>query len=401
MNKTKPENQSVIISKTERENTLQRANFWSVIVDLLLSIGKTLAGFIFHSQALIVDGVHSFSDLITDVFVIWITRLSHAAPDEDHPYGHARFETAGTVIFGLFLVAVAAAFAFNGMVRIMSTETLLVPGWQALIVAVVAVTAKEALYIYSKKVGERLDSQLLLANAWHHRSDVLSTLVVIVGIAGAMSGYEWLDSVAAFLVALMIAWVGIKLIWESIMELVDTSPFAGDMDRLAKVIGKVDGVVGVHEIRSRKMGPNTLLDAHIQVPSYVSVSEGHQIGDWVADSLHKKFPDISEVIVHIDAEDDLQHPDKTLRPLRKQVKKSLQACWQPLIPECQIEEMMLHYLQGKIQVDLILSVNCLHKAEFPVTQIETQLKEAAKNLSWFGDVRVLFQAEHSNFRLSS
>ncbi len=401
MNKTKPENQSLITSKTDREKTLQRANFWSVIVDLLLSVGKTLAGFLFHSQALIVDGVHSFSDLITDVFVIWITRLSHAAPDEDHPYGHARFETAGTVIFGLFLVAVAAAFAFNGMVRILSTEALLIPGWQALIVAIAAVTAKEALYIYSKKVGERLNSQLLLANAWHHRSDVLSTLVVIAGIAGAMSGYEWLDSVAAFIVALMIAWVGIKLIWESIMELVDTSPFAGDMERLAKVIGEVDGVVGVHEIRSRKMGPNTLLDAHIQVPSYVSVSEGHQIGDWVAATLNKKFPDISEVIVHIDAEDDLSNPDKALRPLRHEVKESLLACWQPLISPCHITDMMLHYLNGKIEVDLILTLDCLNQPEFSVTKIEMQLKEAAKSLPWFGHVRVLFQAVNPTAKVSS
>ncbi len=387
--------------KTEREKTLQRANFWSVMVDLLLSIGKTVAGFLFHSQALIVDGVHSFSDLITDIFVIWITRLSHVAPDEEHPYGHARFETAGTVIFGLFLVAVAAAFAFNGLVRIISSEALNLPGWQALVVAVIAVIAKEALYIYSKKVGKRLNSQLLLANAWHHRSDVLSTLVVIAGIAGARSGYAWLDSVAAFIVALMIAWVGIKLIWESIMELVDTSPFAGDMEKLAEVIQQVDGVVGVHEIRSRKMGPNTLLDAHIQVPAYVSVSEGHQIGDWVADTLNNKFPAVSEVIVHIDAEDDLRHPDKTLRPLRKDVIESLQQCWQDLLPECEPEDIMLHYLQGVIEVDLILPLACLNNPGFSVTAMEQQLKQAAKNLSWFGGVRVLYQAETNRPRLSS
>ncbi len=381
----------------ERKQVLQRANFWTIVVDLLLSIGKTLAGFLFHSQALIVDGIHSFSDLVTDVFVVWITKLSHAEPDEDHPYGHARFETVGTVVFGLFLITVAFGFAYKGVVGLMEVSSLSMPTWPALVVAVIAVFAKEALYLYSKRIGEKYKSQLLLANAWHHRSDVLSTIVVIIGIAGAMSGVVWLDAFAALIVALMIAWVGAKLMWENISELVDTSPFAGDINKLREVISKVDGVEGVHEIRSRKMGPHSLLDAHIQVPSYVSVSEGHQIGDWVSLALHQNFADISEVIVHIDAEDDLETEKSELLPLRNQVLEELKDQWKGLPHKTEIKDIVLHYLKGKIHVDVMLPISLLQKSS--AEEIENEFNLECEQLSWLGALRIMYISKETSQKL--
>jgi len=378
---------------TERNKVLQQANFWTIVVDLLLSIGKTLAGFLFHSQALIVDGIHSFSDLITDVFVVWITKLSHAEPDDDHPYGHARFETVGTVVFGLFLIAVAIGFAYQGGKGLLQVSALEIPTWPALLVAVVAVFAKESLYQYSKKIGERFNSQLLLANAWHHRSDVLSTVVVIIGIAGAMSGVVWLDALAALIVALMIGWVGAKLMWENISELVDTSPYAGDTNKLRVVISSVDGVEGVHEIRSRKMGPDTLLDAHIQVPSYVSVSEGHQIGDWVAMTLHQQFNDISEVTVHIDPEDDLETKSGELLPLRAQVLQQLKAQWKGLAQKPEIKDIVLHYLQGKIHVDVLLPIKLLQNDS--AETIEKAFNLQCEALTWLGTLRVMYVSDET------
>lgn len=381
----------MVDKKSEHRNrSIQKTNFWSVFIDLILSIGKTLAGILYHSQALIVDGVHSFSDLVSDLFVIWITRLSNEAPDEDHPYGHARFETVGTVVFGLFLTIVAIGFGYDGIRKILDDEVLQIPAMPALIVAIVAIAAKELLYRFTLKMGEKLNSKLLLANAWHHRSDVLSTIVVIVGISGAMNGYPKFDAYAALVVAIMIAWVGIKLIWESLTELVDTSPFAGDIDNLTATISQVKGVIGVHELRSRKMGPNTLLDAHIQVPSYVSVSEGHQIGDWVAEMLHRNYKDISEVIVHIDAEDDLSHPDKSLRPMRNEIQPLLESCWSEILQPSDILSMSLHYLKGKIKVDIILSIDLLQEKKVDAETIESELDELAKHFDWYDNVRVLF-----------
>ena len=382
---------------TERKQVLQRTNLWTIVVDVLLSVGKTLAGIMFHSQALIVDGIHSFSDLVTDIFVVWITKLSHAEPDEDHPYGHARFETVGTVVFGLFLITVAFGFAYQGIIALFKAGTLTIPTWPALVVAVIAVLAKEGLYRYSKKIGEKYKSKLLLANAWHHRSDVFSTVVVIIGIAGAMSGVIWLDAFAALIVALMIAWVGGKLIWENVSELVDTSPFAGDMNKLRRIISKVDGVEGVHEIRSRKMGPHTLLDAHIQVPSYVSVSEGHQIGDWVSYALHKRFDDISEVIVHIDPEDDLETEKSELLPLRNQVIEDLKLHWKNLSHRSEIKDIVLHYLQGKIHVDVMLSIAVLNNSS--EEEIEKEFNLNCEHLNWLGTLRIMYVSEETSQKL--
>ena len=379
-----------MVDTLNREKAIQKANFWSVLIDLILSIGKTIAGYLFNSQALIVDGVHSFTDLISDIFVIWITRLSHEAPDEDHPYGHARFETVGTVIFGIFLMIIALGFAYDGIHKLLQNSLPKIPMWPALVVAILAIIAKEVLFRFTKRMGEQLKSKLLLANAWHHRSDVLSTIVVIIGISASILGYPKFDALAAFVVALMIAWVGLKLILESLSELVDTSPFAGDIEHLTKMISKVKGVKGIHELRSRKMGPNTLLDAHIQVPSYVSVSEGHQIGDWVAEMLHRKYRDISEVIVHIDAEDDLKHPPKSLRPMRDEIQPLLENCWQSLLNPDDILSMMLHYLSGKVKVDIILSLKCLEETPIDPDLLESQLNELAQQFPWFDNVRVLF-----------
>ncbi len=379
-------------SNLKRNNALQKVNLVSVLVDLLLSLGKTLAGFLFHSQALIVDGVHSFSDLVTDGFVVWITQISHQAPDEDHPYGHARFETAGTIVFGLILVAVAIGFFIHGIQSIWQTEDFDVPEWPALIVAIIAVIAKEILYFYTLKIAKIYNSPLLHANAWHHRSDVLSTIVVIVGITGALSGAAWLDPLAAIVVAVMIAWVGVILIWKSIQELVDTSPYARNLDCLRETISKVDGVKGIHSLRSRRMGPNTLLDVHIQVPSFVSVSEGHQIGDWVSQSLLQNFDDITEVTIHIDPEDDLVTPKQQLLPLRNEVMEQLIQSWKELEFYRFLSGIDLHYLHGKIHVDVIFPLEDMAKSGLSSIQMTEFMRQKAEQLAWLGKIRILYSS---------
>jgi len=385
-----------------RAVAIGRANRAGLAVDTLLSIGKVVSGLLFHSQALIVDGVHSFSDLVTDAFVIWITRLSHAEPDADHPYGHARFETAGTVIFGVFLMALAGALAMDALERILRENQQLVPEWPALVVAVVAVIIKDALYRYTRKIALRWESPLLLANAWHHRSDVLSTVVVIIGIAGALGGAPALDGVAAVIVAVLIAWVGGGLIWNSIRELVDTAPLADTKtdEKLRQTISSVNGVSGIHALRSRKMGPDVLLDVHIQVPSNISVSEGHQIGDWVVAAIREQFGHVTEVIVHIDAEDDVEGNKENLLPLRDEVVAQLKQRWREIEAGQHILGIYLHYLGGKIILDVVFQLEDYTDAIHASDQLQQALTEACADLEWIGDVRLIFVSAREAVKLA-
>jgi cation diffusion facilitator family transporter len=269
-------------------------------VNLVLAAGKVVLGFIGQSQALIADGIHSLSDLISDIFVLVATRFGSQGPDAEHPYGHGRFETVATVGIGLLLLVVAAGFVYDAALRLMNFEDLWAPGWIALGAALVSVLAKEALYRYTIAASRRVRSRLIEANAWHHRSDVLSSLVVIVGVIGAMAGFAWFDAVAAIVVAVMIGVLGWQFAWRALRELVDTGLDGMARDDLRKIIDQVDGVRSHHGLRSRCIGKDVLIDVHIMVDPELNVSEGHQIGDEVRTRLMQRIHNAAEVLVHVD-----------------------------------------------------------------------------------------------------
>jgi cation diffusion facilitator family transporter len=285
----------------------------STILDFVLGCLKIAVGWIANSHALIADGIHSFSDLFTDL-VVWVfNHIGRQAPDEEHPYGHARFETFGTVVLGVVLLAVAGALIYDSIVRLINLDDIAMPEWPALVAALISFFVKEWLFHITRRVGEKAQSSLLLANAWHHRSDSLSSVIVFIGVAGALLGAPWLEMVAAIGVALMIAHIGWKLGSSSVEELVDTALSSEDMAQFKEAMVNVEGVAGIHSLRTRKMGNDVLIDIHIQVDSGISVSEGHHIGEWVTHELINKFPAISDVVFHIDAEDDYK-PDHKHHP---------------------------------------------------------------------------------------
>ncbi|NVK00177.1 MAG: cation transporter, partial [Oceanospirillaceae bacterium] len=181
----------------QRRKAAERVTLIGSVVDLLLGLSKIIVGFIANSSALIVDGVHSLSDLATDFMVILVLRISHQEPDKNHPWGHGRFETVGTVALGVILIAVGATLAYEMLVRAFNTTEIVVPTWPALVVAALSVVSKEAIFRYSLKIGKELKSDLLIANAWHSRTDALSSIIVFVALIGAMLGVWWLDALAA------------------------------------------------------------------------------------------------------------------------------------------------------------------------------------------------------------
>ncbi len=328
-----------------------RVTYIAALVNILLASIKITFGFIGKSEALIVDGIHSLADLLTDVFVLVAIKLGSREADHDHPYGHRRYETIATVILGGALFVVAAGIAWDVMERILHPEKLLVPQKETLIIAAISILANEWLFQYTKRVAKKSRSKLLLANAWHHRSDAISSVVVLFGIIAVLYGYPFADAVAAIIVALMVAKIGLSLIMESVKELVDTSLSDAQINDIRRVIKLTEGVKSIHLLRTRQMGEDSFVDAHIVVDPKITVSEGHMIADTVRDNLKAQFDDIVDVLVHIDPEDDEFKQNKGELPSRKQINKILKQYLGELSDDL---DSRIHYLDGKIELEVII-----------------------------------------------
>jgi len=364
----------------------QQVTLLGMAVDVILGFVKILIGGLANSHALIADGIHSLSDAATDILVIIVTRMSHHAPDANHPYGHARFETMGTLLLGSSLIVVALLLAYNYLKLVITGSSNTIPTWPALIVALLSVISKEWIFRYTKKAGEELRSNLLIANAWHSRTDAFSSIIVLIGIAGSMIGFYWLDIIAALFVALIILKIGGQLVWDSSKELVDTGVDPKQAEQLKATLLSAEGVIDVHDLRTRRMGQDVSLDVHLQVDNTISVSEGHQIGEWAAQKLLNEHNFINDVIYHIDAEDDHSHPlqrNNSLLPLRSEVIASLTDSW-PAMPT--IEHITLHYLGNQINVELF--INKENIADKTPSQVEQELLNHRQQLQWLGTLKV-------------
>ncbi len=329
-----------------------RASYVGAAVNVFQTLIKIGFGILGQSAALIADGIHSLSDLLSDLLVIVAVRLGSREADYEHPYGHRRFETIATVILGASLIAIGGAITWSVMNRMAHPEHLPVPNVMGLGIAAVSILVNEWLYHYTKRIARRTRSKLLMANAWHQRSDAISSLVVLFGIGAVMLGYPLADAIAAIVVALMVAKIGLNLVLESIKELVDTSLPPRLVAEIRTAIMGIDGVEGIHLLRTRQMGEDALIDAHIVVDPRITVSEGHSIGDTVRDELITRFDDVMDVLVHIDPEDD-QGLFENSKPL---TRRDVQALLDRYLVEIRssIEDFRIHYLNGQIEVEIIL-----------------------------------------------
>lgn len=374
---------------------MDTATWWGLIVNLILSIGKLIFGFIGHSQALIADGIHSLSDLISDGLVLLATHHANTEADEDHPYGHARYETFATVTLAVLLIAVGLGIGIDAISHLMDAENIAVPSMITLWVAGISIASKEALFQYTMIVARRVKSRLIEANAWHHRSDAISSIVVFVGIAGAMWGYPMLDAVAAIIVAVMICKVGWELGHSAFQELVDTGLEPEVLEKIQETIHGIHGVNQLHMLRTRRMGHNALVDVHILVSPRLSVSEGHQISEAVEYALIERFDEINDVTVHIDPEDD-ENTENSCKhlPLRNRVMEELFTHWKDIPEHKEIISTTLHYLDGSINIELVLPLSILNDDKQPGL-IHEQFERASKQLKCIGAVEVLYKSHHN------
>ncbi|MBW1702256.1 MAG: cation transporter [Deltaproteobacteria bacterium] len=280
------------------------------LVNVLLILLKFFAGIFGNSQALIADAVHSLSDLFTDAIVLLGLRVGRKAPDAEHPFGHGRIETLASAIVGMALIATALYLGIEAALNIYR-HTEYHPTNLALIGAGVSIALKEALYHYTVHIGRRIKSQLIIANAWHHRSDSLSSVAVFMGVAGALINPSLyiLDSFAAILVSFFIVKVGLEILRDSLREFTDTAPPPEILNKISDCTRSVEGVLDTHDLRVRTSGGMYQMETHIVVDGQLTVSEGHRIAKAVESCLAEEIEDLDRVIVHVDPAIEEKEPE--------------------------------------------------------------------------------------------
>ncbi len=372
----------------KRRRAAERVTIIGAVLDTVLGFLKILIGVVANSSALIADGIHSLSDLLTDFMVVAVLRLSHRAPDENHPWGHGRFETVGTVALGGILIAVGGAMAYDSISQLFAETRPPLPTWPALVAAALSILGKEWIFRYTLKIGKQLKSDLIIANAWHSRTDAFSSVVVLLAVAGAMAGVWWLDALAAVLVALLVGKIGWDLVAKSITELVDTALPEERVAELREQVLNVDGVINVHSFKSRLMGSQSLLEMHLQVAPHLSAAEGHYIGDNVVCQLQNRFDNIGHVIFHIDTYDDEIHGDVfcPVMPSRREVNQHLDAAMSRILGDNPDYELILYYHPEYIDLDIKATQQIhqlLHQTGLSARELEEQLRVQLSSLNWF------------------
>lgn len=283
----------------ERQAATKRSTWISVAVNIGLAVLQVLAGLFSGSQGLIADGIHSLSDLIADFVVLFASHHSHKAPDEDHHYGHQRYENAASLVIGLILVAVGVGMIWSAAHKLQTPENIPTVHSIALWVALAALVAKELLFRYMLAVAERVRSSMLVANAWHARSDAASSLVVAIGIGGNLLGFVLLDPIAALIVGFMVTRMGWVFTWDALHDLTDRAATEEQIAGIAADIKTTPGVLGLHELKTRKTGDLILADVHLEIDGNLTVAEGHDIARQARLTVMARHP-VLYLMTHVD-----------------------------------------------------------------------------------------------------
>ncbi len=307
-------------SPTERLAAAARSTWVSVAVNLVLTIAQIAVGIVAKSQGLIADGIHSLSDLVADFVVLFASHHSKKDADLDHPYGHQRFETAASLVLGTLLLVVGAGMLWSAFRKLESPETVQTVHIVALWVAGGALAAKELLFRYMLSVAKRVKSSMLVAHAWHARSDAASSLVVGIGIIGNLAGYPILDPIAALIVGFMVTKMGWSFSWDALHDLMDRAVNEQEVQAIRLTLKQTPGVSDVHDVRTRKMGDMIMVDAHIEVDATITVEAGHDIAVAARQRVLQRHR-VLNLMTHVDPwhRPDLDHagPAEIVAPVNR------------------------------------------------------------------------------------
>jgi cation diffusion facilitator family transporter len=290
----------------ERAAAASRSTWVSVVVNIVLSTTQIVVGVLAKSQGLIADGIHSLSDLVADFVVLFASHHAKKDADEEHPYGHHRFETAASLALGLLLLAVGVGMVWSALQKLESPASIPTVHVTALWVALAAIAMKELLFRYMLRVAKAVKSSMLVANAWHARSDAASSLVVSIGLIGNLLGYPLLDPIAALIVGFMVAKMGWSFGWDALHDLMDRGLDEAEVQAIRNTLKSSPGVLGVHDVRTRKMGDMVIVDAHLEVDATLTVEAGHNIAVNARQAVLQRHR-VLDLMTHVDPS---QRPDK-------------------------------------------------------------------------------------------
>ncbi len=283
----------------QRAVVAARSTWVSVVVNGVLSATQIVVGVFAHSQGLIADGIHSLSDLVADFVVLFASHHSQKGADVDHPYGHQRFETGASLALGVLLLAVGLGMVASALQKLEAPQAVATVHVAALWVALAALAAKELLFRYMLRIAKRVKSSMLVANAWHARSDAASSLVVSLGLAGNLAGYPLLDPIAALMVGFMVGKMGWGFGWDALNDLMDRAVDEAEVQAIRHTLLTTPGVAGVHDVRTRKMGDMVVVDAHIEVDATLTVEAGHNIAVAARQAVMRRHR-VLNLMTHVD-----------------------------------------------------------------------------------------------------
>jgi cation diffusion facilitator family transporter len=370
----------------ERHKATSRVTWLGAVCNLFLSLVKCLAGWFGHSHALLADGIHSLSDLIADGVVLIASKFSSEEADHEHPYGHQRIETAATIGIAGFLVFAGLGIIISGVQHILSPIHDKISPY-VLWTAILALVVNEAIYWITIRIAKKIQSDMLVAHAWHRRSDAAASLIVLIGIIGSMLGIYYFDGLAAIVIGLFILRMAWRMGRASFDELTDRGVDEEELEKIKNAIQSVEGVCALHQLRTRLMAGKIIADVHIIVDPLLSVSEGHYIGDKVYERLAKGFPSLEDVTVHVDSEDDeVQHFTRYL-PSREQILSALKNLSLPYFQEMKLKA--IHYQANHVILECVFSLAVLTKTN--AETLEKSYAEKIQTLYPAAKVKIFFQ----------
>jgi len=290
---------SGMTDENRRSQVARKTTLVSVVVNLFLSSAQVLAGVFCGSRGLIADGIHSLSDLVADFVVLLANKKSRQPSDDDHPYGHWRYENGASLAIGALLLLVGAGMLWSACGKLWHPESIQNVHITALWVALAALVAKEVLFRYMLRAAKQIHSSMLIANAWHARSDAASSVVVAVGIIGNLAGFAWLDPVAALVVGALVTRMGYTFSSDALHDLMDRSVDRDTEQQITATILATPGVAALHDLKTRRAGDFILVDVHIEVPGNLSVAQGHDIA-LTARSRVLNSHNVMHMMIHID-----------------------------------------------------------------------------------------------------
>ena len=371
------------------KNLKSNEGLWVTLVsagaNFLMSVLKFLGGTLGNSTALVADAIHSMSDLLTDVIAVFSQQIGQIPKDDNHPYGHGRAETIGTTIIGLAIILAGLGIGYDVAQSILSgTQTQ--PEWIAAVAALVSILINEGLYHYSRKVGEKISSPSIIANAWHHRSDAVSSIAALIGITGAMFGYPIMDPLAGAVVSLMILKVGVQIAREGTRDLMDSSLDEAMIETIQETINETPGVIESHDLRTRRIGGEVSIDVHILVSSDILVSEGHHIAENVRRNVIKAVQNVNDFLVHVDAEED-SHLERIYSTTREELEKLILPVIESMDTKIEYKKMRVHFLKGKNNIELFIKTSECHGLD-ETRHLFEELKRKIKEVDPVDEVEI-------------